>query len=45
MNKFRLLLSAGAMLSLTVGAVHAGRLMDMTGNPTTPTGTGTAGAA
>jgi Gram-negative porin len=40
MRSLRLLLSAGAMLSLAAGSAYAGRIMDMTGNPATPTGTG-----
>ncbi|HVC59922.1 MAG TPA: hypothetical protein VND19_06110 [Acetobacteraceae bacterium] len=40
MDKLRLLLSAGAMLSLAAGAANAGRLMDLQGNPATVSGTG-----
>ena len=40
MRTLSLLLSAGAMLSLAAGSAYAGRLMDMQGNPSTPTGTG-----
>jgi hypothetical protein len=40
MRSLRLLLSAGAMLSLVAGSAYAGRIMDMQGNPATPTGTG-----
>ncbi len=40
MRSLRLLLSAGAMLSLAAGSAYAGRIMDMTGNPASPTGTG-----
>jgi hypothetical protein len=40
MRSLRLLLSAGAILSLAAGSAYAGRIMDMTGNPATPTGTG-----
>ena len=40
MNKLRLLLSAGAMLSLVAGTANAGRLMGMQGDPNSVTGTG-----
>ena len=40
MGKLRLLLSAGAMLSLAIGSANAARIMDQTGNPASPTGTG-----
>jgi hypothetical protein len=40
MRSLRLLLSAGAILSLVAGSAYAGRIMDMQGNPQTPTGTG-----
>ena len=42
MNKLRLLLTAGAMLSLVAGTANAGRLIGMTGTDTTPTGVGMA---
>jgi len=42
MHKLRLLLSVGTMLGLVAGTAHAARIMDMTGNPDTVTGTGTA---
>lgn len=40
MGKLRLLLSAGAMLSLVAGAANAARILGMQGNPATVTGTG-----
>jgi hypothetical protein len=40
MRTLRLLLSAGAMLSLAAGSAYASRIMDQQGNPATPTGTG-----
>jgi len=39
-EKLRVLLSAGAILGLVAGTAHAGRIMDMDGNPATVTGTG-----
>jgi len=42
MDKLRVLLSAGAMLGLVAGTAHAGRILDMDGNPATVTGTGLA---
>ena len=42
MRTLKLLLSAGTMLGTFVGAAHAGRITDMTGNPSTPTGVGMA---
>ena len=40
MDKLRVLLSAGAMLSLVAGTANAGRILDMDGNPATVSGTG-----
>jgi hypothetical protein len=40
MGKLRLLLSAGAMLSLAVGSANAARIMGQAGNDASPTGTG-----
>ena len=40
MDKLRVILSAGAMLSLVAGTANAGRLMDMQGDPSSVTGTG-----
>jgi Gram-negative porin len=40
MRSIRLLMSAGAMLSLAAGSAYAGRIMGMQGNPQTPTDTG-----
>jgi len=40
MDKLRVLLSAGAMLSLAAGTAYAGRIVDMDGSPATVTGTG-----
>ena len=42
MHKLRLLLSVGTMVGLVASAAHAARIIDMTGNPDTVTGTGTA---
>jgi len=42
MDKLRVLLSAGAMLSLVAGTANAARVLDMDGNPATVTGTGLA---
>jgi hypothetical protein len=39
-DKLRVLLSAGAILGLVAGTAHAGRILDMDGNPATVTGTG-----
>ena len=40
MNKLRVLLSVGTILSLVAGTAHAGRILDMDGNPNTVSGTG-----
>ena len=40
MRSLRLLLSAGAILSLVAGSASASRILDQEGNPATPTGTG-----
>jgi hypothetical protein len=40
MQSLRLLMFAGAILSLAAGSAYAGRIMDVEGNPNTPTGTG-----
>ena len=40
MKQLRMLLSAGAILGLVAGTAHAGRILDMDGNPATVTGTG-----
>ena len=40
MYKLRVLLSAGTILGLVAGTAHAGRILDMDGNPATVTGTG-----
>ncbi|HUB16394.1 MAG TPA: hypothetical protein VMB34_30915 [Acetobacteraceae bacterium] len=40
MHRVRLLLSAGTMVGMLAGTADAARIMDMTGNPNTVTGTG-----
>ena len=40
MHKLRLLMSAGTLVGLLAGTAHAARILDMTGNTATTTGTG-----